>query len=103
MPAATLFVLQLWKPEEFAYVWANWYANFAGFCFNTVYLLLSAYQVLYMRNGEAGAIRFRIMKQQSATSFSLMSDPTQFNHPVDDEFAGGVSWANGEARQPNYS
>ena len=63
MPAATLFVLQLQDSDEFAYIWANWYANFAGFCFNSVYLLLSVYQVFYVRNGEAGAIRFRIMKQ----------------------------------------
>ena len=71
VPAATLFGLQVWKPDEFAYVWANWYANFAGFCYSSVLILFQTYRIyqLITLAGVEGAIRFR-MTSQAATPFA---------------------------------
>ena len=65
VPGATLFGLQLWKPNEFAYVWANWYASFIGLCYTSLFILLETYRVyqLIKLANSKGAIQFRISSQ----------------------------------------
>ena len=74
-PATAMLILQLYKSDEFAYAWANWYFAFLAFCLGTVYIFM---QTLMLRKMKAsignGEIRFRINEAGNPLAPQLIND-----------------------------
>ena len=74
-PASALLGLQIYKQDNFAYAWTNWYFSFAAFCFATIFIVMQTLMLLDMISavGE-GQIRFRVSELGNPLAPELLSD-----------------------------